>query len=78
MNITKKQLINFLLNKKTNIYLIDGWSGNSNYDFVNCGIYGIIFSVKVCENGNIEIYNYRLNESFKNKLINEFKAVTID
>lgn len=78
MNITKKQLINFLMNKKNNVYLLNGWANNAKYDFINySSIYGLNFGVKVCENGNIEIYNFRLNESFKNKLINDFKAITI-
>lgn len=79
MNITKKQLINFLLNKRINIYLINGWSsGKWDYDFYNAGTYGFNFGVVVCENGNIEIYDYRINENFKNILINDFKAINID
>ena len=79
MNITKKQLINFLLNKKINIYLINGWSsGKWDYDFYNAGTNGFNFGVVVCENGNIEIYDYRLSEHFKNNLIKDFKAINID
>lgn len=79
MNITKKQLINFLLNKKINIYLINGWSsGKWDYDFYNEGQNGFNFGVVVCENGNIEIYDYRMSENLKNILLNDFKAINID
>ena len=79
MNITKKQLINFLLNKNINIYLINGWSSDKwDYDFYNAGTYGFNFGVVVRENGNVEIYDYRINKHFKNILLNDFKAIKID
>ena len=79
MNITKKQLINFLLNKNTNIYLINGWSsGKWEYDFYNPGKFGINFGVVVCDNGNIEIYDYQISENLKNILLDDFKAIKID
>ena len=79
MNITKKQLINFLLNKNINIYLMNGWSCDKwDYDFYNSGIYGFNFGVVVRENGNVEIYDYRINKHFKNILLNDFKAIKID
>lgn len=79
MNITKKQLINFLLNKNIKIYLINGWSsGKWGYDLYNHGVNGINFGVVVCENGNIEIYDHRMSEHLKNILLNDFKAIQID
>lgn len=78
MNITKKQLIKFLLNKNITIYLVNGWSsGKWDYDFYNPGTCGLNFGVVVCENGNIEIYDYRMSENLKNILLNDFKAIEI-
>lgn len=58
---------------------MNGWSSDKwDYDFYNAGQYGFNFGVVVCENGNIEIYDYRLSEHFKNILINDFKAINID
>lgn len=71
MKISSNQLLEFLKNKRNNIYLLSGWLNEvPKLDFINHGKKGMNFGVKIKDNGDIEIYDFRIN----NKLTKELQA----
>lgn len=79
IKITNKQLLYFLTNRKNSIYLLNGWLNEvPKLDFINRGKNGMTFGMNIKDNGIIEIYDFRINNKLKLKLLSNKYVIEID
>lgn len=79
IKITNKQLLDFLINKKNSIYLLNGRLNEvPKMDFINHGKNGMTFGMNIKDNGTIEIYDFRINNKLKLKLLSNEYVIEID
>lgn len=79
MKITNKQLLDFLANRKNSIYLLNRRLNEvPKMDFINHGKNGMTFGMNIKDNGTIEIYDFRINNKLKLKLLSNEHVIAID
>lgn len=79
VKISTNQLLKFLKNKRNNIYLLSGWLNEvPALDFINHGKNGMTFGVKIKDNGDVEIYNFRISNKLTKALQANQYVIAID